>query len=112
MTLRYRRGGSPVEERRPLANLITAVPADVNRRWASARVEELSLAGLGLETAVDLSVRAGYGLEGVLGDAGDGLIFLSVGYRGDLPSTNQFTTNAAAEQGGTLAAAIPARSGF
>jgi hypothetical protein len=35
-----------------------------------------------------------------------------VGYRGDLPSTNQFTTNAAAEQGGTLAAAIPARSGF
>ena len=68
--------------------------------------------GSGYMGGADLSLRAGYGLEGVLGEAGDGLIFLSVGYRGDLPSTNQFTTNAAAEQGGTLAAAIPARSGF
>jgi hypothetical protein len=68
--------------------------------------------GNGLMGGADLSVRAGYGLEGVLGEAGDGLIYLSVGYRGDLPSTNKFNNTASAEQGGTLAAAIPARSGF
>ncbi len=68
--------------------------------------------GSGYMGGADLSVRAGYGVEGVLGEAGDGLIFLSLGYRGDLPSTNKFTNSATAEQGGTLAAAIPARSGF
>ena len=68
--------------------------------------------GSGYMAGADLSVRAGYGLEGVLGEAGDGLIFLSLGYRGDLPSTNKFSTNPSAEQAGTLAAAIPARSGF
>ena len=68
--------------------------------------------GNGYVAGADLSFRAGYGLEGVLGEGGDGLIFLAVGYRGDLPSTNKFTSSPSAEQGGTLAAAIPARSGF
>jgi hypothetical protein len=68
--------------------------------------------GHGFMGGADLSLQVGYGLEGVLGEAGDGLLSFSLGYRGDLPSTNQFTPNASAEQGGTLAAAIPARSGF
>jgi hypothetical protein len=68
--------------------------------------------GSGLMGGADLSLRAGYGLEGVLGDAGDGLIYLSVGYRGDTSSTNKFSVNPGAESGGNLTAAIPARSGL
>jgi hypothetical protein len=68
--------------------------------------------GRGFIGGADLSLRAGYGLEGVLGDAGDGLIYFSLGYRGDTPSSNKFDSTAAAEQAGSLAAAVPARSGF
>src|SRR6185369_8883756 len=32
---------------------------------------------------VDLAVRAGLGLDGVLGDSGDGLVFVSLGMRAD-----------------------------
>lgn len=61
---------------------------------------------------LDLSVRAGLGLDGVLGDAGDGLVFVAAGIRADTPSTNKFTNTAAADQIGGLAAAIPARIGI
>jgi hypothetical protein len=57
---------------------------------------------------VDVSFQAGIGLEGALGDAGDGLIFGSIGYHGDTNSSNEFSGRTL---GGTLAAAIPARSG-
>lgn len=60
---------------------------------------------------LDLSVRAGLGLDGVLGDAGDGLVFVSAGIRADTPSSNKFANTAAADQVGGLAAAIPARVG-
>jgi hypothetical protein len=67
--------------------------------------------GNGIITGADLSVRAGFGLDGVLGAAGDGLIYFSLGFRADAPSTNKFGSTAFAQQGGTLTAAIPARSG-
>ena len=60
----------------------------------------------GFMAGADLSVRVGLGLEGVLGDAGDGLIFLALGIRGDSPSTGKFSDTSLAEQGGTLTAAI------
>lgn len=68
--------------------------------------------GNGAIVGADLSVRFGFGLEGVLGQAGDGLMFLAAGYRGDAPSTNKFSNGAFAQEGGSIAAAIPARSGF
>src|SRR5205814_1295546 len=68
--------------------------------------------GSGGILGADLSVRAGFGLEGVLGQAGDGLMFLGLGYRGDAQSTNKFSRGALAQEGGSIAAAIPARSGF
>jgi len=68
--------------------------------------------GSGLIGGADLSLRVGYGLEGVLGPGGDGLIYLSVGYRGDTASTNKFTTDTSAAAGGSLTAAVPARTGF
>ncbi|HEY2558717.1 MAG TPA: hypothetical protein VGI48_03300, partial [Caldimonas sp.] len=61
---------------------------------------------------VDLAVRAGLGLDGVLGDAGDGLIYVSLGLRGDSASTNKVSRSALAEQAGSLSAAIPSRMGI
>jgi len=61
---------------------------------------------------VDLSVRVGLGLEGVLGDAGDGLIFASIGLRGDTASTNKLSSDQRLQEAGSLGAAIPNRLGL
>ena len=68
--------------------------------------------GSGFIGGADLSLRFGYGLDGVLGEEGDGLLYFSLGYRGDTPSSNKFTDASFAEQGGTLTAAIPGRTGY
>jgi hypothetical protein len=64
----------------------------------------------GYIVGADLSVRVGYGLEGVLGESGDGRLFLAAGYRGDAQSTNKFTDQPFAEGGGGLTSAIPGRT--
>lgn len=68
--------------------------------------------GNGSIVGLDLSVRAGFGLDGVMGEAGDGLVYASVGYRADSPSSNQFTDGAGNTFGGNLSAAVPARTGL
>jgi hypothetical protein len=68
--------------------------------------------GRGWVGDVDLAVRAGLGLDGVLGDAGDGLVFASIGVRGDSASTNKLSSSALAQQAGSLTAAIPSRMGI
>ena len=61
---------------------------------------------------LDLGVRFGLGLEGALGDSGDGLAFLQLGFHADGPSTNKFVETGLSGIDGSLTAAIPARSGF
>jgi hypothetical protein len=61
---------------------------------------------------VDLSVRAGFGLDGVLGEAGDGLVYASIGLRSDSPSSNRFSETFPGAATGNLSAAIPARTGL
>ena len=68
--------------------------------------------GSGFVGGADLSLRLGYGLDGVIDEGGDGLVYFSVGYRGDTPSSNKYTEAAPAQQGGSLTAAIPARTGL
>ena len=68
--------------------------------------------GNGFVGRADLSLRFGYGLEGVLGEQGDGLIYFSVGYSGDTPSTNKFSDAAIAQEGDTFTTAIPGRTGY
>ena len=68
--------------------------------------------GSGFVGGADLSLRLGYGLDGVIDEGGDGLVYFSVGFRGDIPSTNKYTEAAPAQQGGSLTAAIPARTGL
>ena len=63
--------------------------------------------GGGIIGGLDLSLRVGMGLEGVLDDSGDGLIFLSVGLRGDTSSSNRFS-----QQGGSVTAAVPSHTGI
>ncbi|HZW72496.1 MAG TPA: hypothetical protein VFF43_03065, partial [Caldimonas sp.] len=50
--------------------------------------------------------------EGVLGDAGDGLVFVSLGVRGDSPSTNKLANGDRVQEPGSLGAAIPNRMGL
>lgn len=59
VTLRYRRGAELVEESRPLARPAAPAAADVAKRWAQDRVEEISSRGEGLEGAVALAANAG-----------------------------------------------------
>jgi len=66
--------------------------------------------GHGFVAGVDLSVRVGLGLDGVMRDSGDGLTFLSAGLRGDTSSTNSVSGAASAHAGGNPTAAIPGRT--
>jgi hypothetical protein len=68
--------------------------------------------GDGFIGGADLSLRLGYGLDGVIGEEGDGLVYFAAGYSGDTPSTNKYSEAAPAQEGGTLTAAIPARTGL
>ena len=68
-------------------------------------------AGSGIIAGVELAARVGLGLEGVMGDAGDGLVFFSLGLRGDFASTNSASDSVRANQAGSLAAATPSRAG-
>jgi hypothetical protein len=61
---------------------------------------------------LEASLWAGYGLEGALGEASDGLIYGSVGYRIDAASSNLFTSDVRNGTSGDLSAAIPSRSGL
>lgn len=63
--------------------------------------------GGGVIGGLDLSARVGMGLEGVLDDSGDGLIFLAVGLRADTSSSNRYS-----QPGGSLTAAIPSHTGI
>lgn len=58
---------------------------------------------------LDLNVRFGLGIEGVINEAGDGLVFLSLGWRQDSPSTMNFGNVPSPIESGQIASAIPGR---
>jgi hypothetical protein len=66
----------------------------------------------GWVAGADLSLRAGLGLDGVIGEAGDGLVFASLGVRGDTRSSNDAVFTSAAIQAAGGAAAIRSRFGI
>lgn len=66
--------------------------------------------GRGFIGDVEVAVRAGLGLDGVMSDSGDGLVFASLGLRGDFASSNSGFDSDVAQLGGDLTAAIPART--
>ena len=66
----------------------------------------------GLLGGADLSMRAGLGLDGVLGEGGDGLVFLSLGVRGDTQSSSRRPVSSPALDAAGGVAAIPSRFGI
>ncbi|HSB26172.1 MAG TPA: hypothetical protein VLE94_23970 [Burkholderiaceae bacterium] len=60
----------------------------------------------------DLSLRAGLGLDGVIGEAGDGLVFASLGVRGDTRSSNKLPSSSPALEAAGGASAIRSRFGI
>lgn len=73
---------------------------------------ESSQSQTGFVGGVDVSFRAGVGLEGALGDSGDGMVFAQVGVRGTWPSTNSFSENVSQTYSGNLTAAVPGQWGI
>lgn len=65
----------------------------------------------GRMTGLDVSVRLGLGLEGVIGESGDGLVYAALGMRADSASSNKFLPSSVLSQGGGILAAVPARTG-
>jgi len=61
---------------------------------------------------LDVALRLGFGLEGVLNEAGDGLIYLDLGVRQDAASTMKISEAPSIAQGGAITAAIPSRSAY
>jgi hypothetical protein len=64
----------------------------------------------GWMSGLDVSLRGGLGMAGVLGPSGDGLTFVSVGLHADTPSSSTFTQLNSGQ--GSLTAAIPGRTGY
>lgn len=61
---------------------------------------------------LELGVRLGLGLEGVMNEAGDGLVFLDLGLRRDGSSTAQISEGSSIPEAGGLTAAIPGRAAY
>jgi len=61
---------------------------------------------------IDVAIRLGIGLEGVLNESGDGLIFLDLGWRQDGSSTMKFGDSPALPEAGHITSAIPGRDAF
>jgi len=62
--------------------------------------------------SIEAAVRFGFGMEGVLNEAGDGLIFLDLGLRMDSPSTMKISDEPELERYGSIGAAIPSRTAY
>ena len=61
---------------------------------------------------LEANVMVGYGLDGVLNQSGDGLIFLQLGWRQDAPSTHQFLNLDQNYPATSITSVIPGRSAY
>jgi hypothetical protein len=87
------------------------VSAAAGGGWISGGFEATQTQG-GALGSLEVNVRLGYGLEGVMNQSGDGLVFLDLGIREDTASSMSFTDIAALREAGAITAAIPARTGY
>ena len=59
----------------------------------------------------DLALRAGFGLDGLISESGDGLVFVQLGFRSDSASTNKLPATAPALEAAGGGAAVRSRIG-
>jgi hypothetical protein len=71
--------------------------------------DQTTAGGLG---GLDINIRLGLGIEGVLNESGDGLVFLDLGWRQDGPSTQKYGDSPILKEAGQIASAIPGRDAF
>ncbi len=71
--------------------------------------EQTNVGGVG---GIDVAIRLGVGLEGVLNESGDGLVFLDLGWRQDGAATMKFGESPALIEAGQITSAIPGRDAF
>ena len=96
--------------RSELGIFIGVVPAlRTNGLSGGFGAEQTSPGALG---GLDINVRIGLGIEGVLNEAGDGLVFLDLGWRQDGPSTQKYGDSPILKEAGQIASAIPGRDAF
>lgn len=67
---------------------------------------------LGVVGGLESSIRFGLGLDGILNEASDGLVFLDIGWRQDASSSVGIIAEQGTEIYGSYFSAIPGRSGF
>jgi len=67
---------------------------------------------VGIIGGLEGSVRFGLGLDGILNEASDGLVFLDIGWRQDGSSSVGIVAEQGTEDYGSFLSAIPGRSGF
>jgi hypothetical protein len=72
-------------------------------------VDQTEVGGMG---GLALAFRVGLGIEGVMNEAGDGLVFLDAGVLQDAPSTKNIQESQVLDKLGAIAAQIPARSAY
>jgi hypothetical protein len=61
---------------------------------------------------LEANIRFGLGLDGVLDESGDGLVFIQAGWKQNSSSTSRFTNSNVANQTNSITAAIPGQSAF
>jgi len=91
--------------------LFAGLAAALDGRWVDDGFSA-SQTKSGVIGGAEVDFRVGMGLEGALGDASDGLVFASLGFRGDTSSSNKFSDEDLGALGGNLSAAIPGRTGL
>jgi hypothetical protein len=66
----------------------------------------------GWTTGLEMAVRFGFGMDGLLNESSDGLVFLGLGYRQDSASTSTFLPNTENASVPGLVSAVPSRSAY
>ena len=63
----------------------------------------------GVIGGLDIGAQFGFGLDGVMGESGDGLVFAQIGLRADTASTGLVDDSPVSEAFGNISASIPSR---
>ncbi|WP_448700556.1 hypothetical protein ACFGVR_01180 [Mucilaginibacter sp. AW1-3] len=66
----------------------------------------------GVIAGIEANIRFGLGLDGVLDESGDGLVFLQFGWKQNSASTIRFVNTDASTQTNSITAAIPGQSAY
>ncbi len=66
----------------------------------------------GVVAGLELGLRVGLGMDGVLNESGDGLVFLDLGWKLDGASSSKFDNEPILKQFGSYASAIPSRDAY